>query len=102
MIKSLPTVWDETRVLPFSEIGEVAAFVRRHGSDWFIIIANGPVARSLRIPLTFLDRRGYASLLVRDNADDPAAVRVERSTMRRGDTLSIDLRAGGGFLARFS
>ena len=102
MIKSLPTVWDETRVLPFSEIGQVAAFVRRHGKDWFVIIANGPTARSVKVPVSFLDRRAYESLLVRDNLEDPAAVRIERSTMRRGDTVSIDLRAGGGFLARFS
>jgi alpha-glucosidase len=102
MIKSLPTVWDETRVLPFSEIGEVAAFVRRRGKDWFVIIANGPSARSVKVPLSFLDGRRYDSLLVRDNPDDPAAVRVERGAMRRGDTLVVDLRGGGGFLARFS
>jgi hypothetical protein len=30
-IKSIPSTWDETHVLPFSEIGEVAAFARRHG-----------------------------------------------------------------------
>src|SRR5260221_9464341 len=29
IIKSIPSVWDETRVLSMSEIGELAAFARR-------------------------------------------------------------------------
>src|SRR5262249_20868767 len=55
MIKSIPSVWDETIVLPFSEIGEVAAFARRHGDVWFLAILNGPTARKVHIPLAFLD-----------------------------------------------
>jgi alpha-glucosidase len=35
MIKSIPAVWDETRVLSMSEIGELAAFARRTGRTWF-------------------------------------------------------------------
>ena len=41
MIKSLPSVWDETIVLPASEIGELAAFARRHGTTWFVAVLNG-------------------------------------------------------------
>src|SRR5204863_2109260 len=36
LIKSLPTVWDETRVLPSSEIGQLALFARRSGDRWFV------------------------------------------------------------------
>jgi alpha-glucosidase len=101
LIKSIPSVWDETRVLPFSEIGEVAGFARRYGKQWFLVVANGPIARSLEVPLSFLGGGSHAALLVRDRVDDAAAVLVERSTVRREDTLKIDLRAGGGFVARF-
>jgi alpha-glucosidase len=101
LIKAIPCVWDETRVLPFSEIGEVAAFARRHGKQWFLGVANGPTARSVEVPLSFLGGGTHAALLVRDQADDPAAVVVENRTVRRGDALKIDLRAGGGFVARF-
>jgi alpha-glucosidase len=31
LIESLPSVWDETIVLPISEIGERAALARRSG-----------------------------------------------------------------------
>ena len=73
-------------------------YLVEHGSRTQIAYA----VASARETWVFLDGRAYESLLVRDNVEDPAAVRVERSTLRRADTLSIDLRAGGGFLARFS
>ena len=101
LIKSIPSVWDETLVLPFSEIGEVAAFARRAGRTWFLAIANGPAARSLDVPLAFLDGGSHDALLVRDQMDEPAAARVERATVRASDSLRIDLRPGGGFVGRF-
>src|SRR5438094_896705 len=102
LIRSIPSVWDETRVLPFSEIGEVAAFARRHGKRWFVVIANGPTARSVEVPLSFLGGGSREALLVRDAIDDPAAVRVEHATLRWEDDLTIDLRPAGGFVARFA
>jgi alpha-glucosidase len=101
LIKSIPSIWDETRVLPFSEIGEVAGFARRHGKQWFLVIANGPTGRSLDVPLTFLDGGSHQALLVRDREDDPAAVDVETKMVRRDDSLTVVLRASGGFIARF-
>jgi alpha-glucosidase len=35
-------VWDETIVLPQSDIGELAAFARRSGRNWFVGVLNGP------------------------------------------------------------
>ena len=101
LIKSIPTVWDETRVLPQSEIGEIAAFARRHGKQWFLVIANGPSARSVEVPLSFLGGGSHQALVVRDREDDPAAVVVEHPTLHRQDALKIDLRPGGGCVARF-
>ncbi|MCI0746092.1 MAG: glycoside hydrolase family 97 N-terminal domain-containing protein, partial [Verrucomicrobia subdivision 3 bacterium] len=43
MIKSIPAVWDETIVLPGSEIGELAAFARHNGTTWFVAVLNGPL-----------------------------------------------------------
>jgi len=101
LIKSIPTVWDETRVLP-SEIGELSALARRRGRQWFLVIANGPAARSVDVPLAFLGGGGHEALLVGDEPEDPAAVRVVTRTLRRQDSLKIDLRPAGGFVARFS
>ena len=102
MIKSIPSVWDETIVLPVSEIGEVAAFARRHGDRWFLAVVNGPAARSLRVPLSFLGAREYRAMLVQDREDDPAALTIEEATLTGNDSLAIELRPGGGFIARFT
>jgi alpha-glucosidase len=103
ILKSIPTYWDETVVLPVSEIREVAAFARRGGDTWFLAIANGPTARNVRIDLsTFLGkgpRASYHATLVRDAAE-AAAVKLEQLTLAAGDSLSVDLRSGGGFVAR--
>ena len=39
--------------------------------------------------------------LIRDEMDQPAAVKIEKVTLTRGDALTIRMRAGGGFVARF-
>jgi alpha-glucosidase len=102
MIKSIPATWDETMVLPSSEIGECAALARRSGRSWFLAIMNGPGPRVLTIPLTFLEPGDYPALIIRDHKDDPAATAIENSTMNRSGTLTVDLSAGGGFIARFT
>ena len=101
LIKSIPSVWDETVVLPVSEIGEIAAFARRRGKTWFLAILNGPTAKNVNIPLSFLGPGEHKAMLVRDKMDDAAAVVVESASFRNRDTLKIDMRAGGGFIARF-
>ncbi|PYR77399.1 MAG: glycoside hydrolase, partial [Acidobacteria bacterium] len=102
IIKSIPAVWDETIVLPPSEIGEVAAFARRHGREWFVAVLNGATARTITVPAKFLTPGRYAASFVRDDPDNAAAVRVERGAVTPGDTLTIDLRAGGGFIVRLT
>ncbi len=102
MIKSIPASWDETIVLPVSEIGEVAAFARRSGDAWFLAVVNGPDARTLNLPLAFLAEGDYQGLIVRDAKDEPAALALQRRSARRGDSWAIDLSPGGGFVARFS
>lgn len=102
MLKSLPSVWDETIVLLASEIGEVAAFARRRGTTWFVAVLNGPAGRTLRIDLGFLGKGRYDAFVVRDHKDDPAAVVVERTRSAAGTPLMIDLRPAGGFIARLT
>lgn len=102
LIRSIPSVWDETRVLPFSEIGDVAGLARRRGGVWFLVIVNGPEARTLRVPLSFLGSGAYQGLVVRDHPHDPAAVEVNKGVYRRGAAIEVNLASGGGFVARFA
>lgn len=102
MVKSLPSVWDETIVLAESEIGELAAFARRSGQRWFVAVMNGATARTIKLPLRFLSAGKYQAMLVRDEREKADAVKVEKTTMRGTDSLIVELRAGGGFVARFT
>jgi alpha-glucosidase len=102
VIKSVPSTWDETRVLAGSEIGELVLFARRKGDVWFLAVMNGPDARTITIPLSFLSAGRYQGALVRDDAPDGSTVRVESAVRTQKDTMALELRAGGGFLGRFA
>jgi len=102
VIKSIPSVWDETRVLPPSEIGELAVFARRRGDDWFVGALNGPVARTVTIDPSFLGTGTYTTTIVRDNLENDAALEMETRDTRRGQTLQFPMRAGGGFVVRLT
>ena len=100
-IKTIPSTWDETIVLPQSEIGEVAAFARRNGSTWFLAIMNGPTARKFTVPLAFLRGGGRQATILKDVSEDAASVKIEQLRVNPNGSLEIDMRAGGGFVARF-
>jgi len=103
LIKSIPSVWDETVVLPPSEIGELAVFARRNGNTWFLAIMNGPAAqKKIEVPLNFLNLRISQAVLVKDNLDNPATVEIEKVQVQSRQPLPLMMRAGGGFIARFS
>jgi alpha-glucosidase len=102
VIKSIPSVWDETIALPISEIGEIAAFARRRGDRWFLAILNGPAAKTVDVPLSFLGPGKYNAVLVRDAATAADAVDIGDGAYGRGQSLRIALQAGGGFIGRFS
>ena len=102
VIKAIPSVWDETIVLAPSEIGELAVFARRSGDVWFLGVINGLTGRTIRVPVGFLGRGKYQATLVRDQQDDPAAVKIENLSVSSKDRLTIRMRAGGGFVGRFA
>jgi alpha-glucosidase len=100
MIKSIPSVWDETIVLPPSAIGEAAVFARRNGKQWFVAAMNGPEARTVTIDPAFV-KRAATALIVRDKIDDADGVEVETRKLRAGEAVTIPVRAAGGFVIRF-
>src|SRR5262249_35839416 len=88
LIKSIPSTWAEPRVLSPTEIGELAVFARRKGNTWFLAIANGPAARSVKVPLTFLDlSTSYRARIVKDTAADRGAMDIADAQMTRDDAI---------------
>jgi alpha-glucosidase len=101
VIRRIPSVWDETIALPVSEIGEIAAFARRRGDEWFLAIMNGSEKRTAAIPLNFLGPGKFKAAMVRDSPKGPDAVEVENTTAVHAATIRVELSPGGGFIARF-
>lgn len=102
LIKSIPPTWDQTIVLPPSEIGKLAIYARRSGHQWFLAVLNGDDAQTIRVPLSFLDKGSYDGMLIRDSGSGADAEQVENQMFHREYSLTINLRSGGGFIARFT
>jgi alpha-glucosidase len=101
IIKSIPATWDETIVLPPSEIGELAVYARRKGGAWFLAVMNGVEPKKIKIPLNFL-KGNYKAEVAKDDANNDATVIVEQKNYSSKDILEINLVSGGGFIAKFS
>ncbi len=118
VLSAIPSVWDETVVLPGSAIGKLAAFARRSGKRWFVGILNGGKKQSYEIDFSFLKPDLYNVLVVRDDlAADKINLRglnpkaklknythalpfgVENLTLDNNSKLQIKMADGGGFVA---
>ena len=101
IIKSIPAVWDETIVLPSSEIGELAVYARRKGGVWFLAVMNGIHPRKIKIPLSFL-KGNYQAQIAKDGASNDGTVTLEEKNYSSKDVLELNLISGGGFIGKFS
>lgn len=101
-IKSIPTVWDSTKVLSSSKIGQAAVYAKESKGTWFLGgILN--TEADVTVPLSdFLpDDGSYTAEIWQDNADGGKTSTVK--TVTSADTLTFEgLTAGKGFAVRFS
>lgn len=110
VLKYIPTMWDETVVLPGSEPMSLAAYARRTGADWFIGVLNGelPAVKNLNFDLTFLTPgTHYKAILLKDNlSTNVAFLRQDKDAqgnalvLSAADALNFAIRGDGGFVAR--
>ena len=84
------------------EPGEYVAIVRRAGTNFFLGAATNGEARSIEIPLTFLEKgKSYEATIYSDGDDahwetNPTSYKIEKKTVSSNDTLFIKMAAGGG------
>lgn len=102
VLKTIPSTWDETIVLPGSDIGKCAAFARRTGATWFIGVINGRDSTALEFPLNFLKRGKYNMIQLGDAPDRDDAWRREEKSVERSDVAQLSLRAGGGCVIKLN
>ena len=102
VMKAIPSVWDETVVLPGSEIGKCAAFARRSGKQWFIGVINGGETTTLDFPQDFLGRGKFQMIQLGDAPDRTDAWLREEKAVTGKDRVKLSLRPSGGCVIELS
>ncbi|ANH82087.1 alpha-glucosidase [Niabella ginsenosidivorans] len=104
-ITSVPTTWDETRVLA-AKLGEYVIVAKRKGDEWFIggITNDSEKWKTFKIKLDFLNTdTPYKMDLFEDGINAPTQAmdyRATTKTVRQGDEFRIKIARNGGFAAR--
>lgn len=102
MIKSIPTTWDQTKVLDGSAIGESAIFAKEKNNVWFLGGIISSDKKDVNIPLNqFLGDGEYTMELWTDTADGKKVKTTK--TVSANDVLNLgSFTSGTGFVGRFS
>ena len=97
-LRSVPTVWDETKVLD-AKVCEYIVIARRKNNDWYIGTITNHEPRQLQIPMNFLSTGNYSAEIYTDAPDTrqyPNHLNKETRILTNADTVSIHIAAGGG------
>lgn len=101
MIKSVPTVWEKTVVLPQSDIGKSAVIARKGASgSWFVGGINNTLdTDEITLDLSlFLGEGDYRCELW---IDGESGLEKIESTVTKNDTLTVPFSPVSGFIVRF-
>lgn len=102
-LKTVPTVWDDTRVLD-AAVGEHLVMVRQSGDRWFLGAMTNRDPRELEVKLDFLDGGRWKLKLWQDSPDSATHadhMEVDERTVTASDTLTLKLAPAGGAVAVF-
>lgn len=103
-LKSIPTAWDETRVIA-GYPGEFVVIARRAGTQWYIGGMNGDTARSVKIPLQFLPPGDFQATLWSDAdevAEYPERIIKQQLAVNASSQLTAAMASGGGYVVHIA
>src|SRR5688572_8738181 len=102
LLGSIPTIWDETRILE-GKIGEYIVTARRKGRHWYVAALNNSTPRDVVLKFDFLNSGNYRTTVCKDgmNAHNYGAdYELIEKNLKRSNVETIHLAPGGGFLVR--
>ena len=100
IMKRVPAVWDESRLLE-GKVTQYATIARRHGEDWWIAGAT-VAARNSRVKLDFLSPGKEYTAYIYSDGSCRSDMLFKRRTVNSNTTLSVREAACGGFLIQIS
>jgi len=99
-LKLIQTSWDETRYLD-GYPGEYIILARRKGSNWYIGGMTNELARQAEFLTDFAGSGTWNATLWKDGpeaASDPSQLLKESMQVRAGESVTIPMERGGGFV----
>ncbi len=101
-IQQLPNTWHES-VVADAVVNEYVVIARRNKTDWFIGAINNSTARTVSIPLDFLDNGEYIADIYTDSKDaaqNPNLLEKNTKTVNKNQTIEVKMASDGGFVSR--
>ena len=99
---SIPTTWDETKVLE-AKVADYVLVARRNGENWYLGGMTDDTPRDFNIKLDFLKAGSYTMEIMKDglNAEHHAQdYRREIIEVTKDSVIPIHMVSGGGWAAR--
>ncbi|HVO65414.1 MAG TPA: glycoside hydrolase family 97 catalytic domain-containing protein, partial [Syntrophales bacterium] len=97
-LRSVPTVWDETKVLNAS-VNEYITIARKKDGVWYIGTINNSKPRTLLLPLDFLGKGKFSATIYKDAEDadkNPDHLLKEERVITAQDEIQLLLAGDGG------
>jgi alpha-glucosidase len=99
---SMPTTWDETKVID-AKLGEYVIVARKNGNDWYLGGMTDWTAREMEVDLSFLESGSFTVSICEDGINarkysSDYSMREEK--VDKSKTLKIAMAPGGGFAAK--
>lgn len=101
-IEQVPVNWSDTKILK-AEPGDYIIIARKdkNSDNWFVGAITDEEARSFEIKLDFLNADRYEMTTFKDAKDsdwekNPMKYEIEKSTIKKNQTIKLNLASGGG------
>lgn len=100
--EDLETTWDDSKVLS-GYPGEHIVMARRKGNNWWVGAMTNNEARSLEVPLDFLESGQFLATIYEDDEKIPTKtkIKISEKKVKKGDKLKLHLKEKGGAAIRF-
>ena len=101
-LSSLPTTWDETRVVD-AKLGDYLVIARKKGHDWYLAAMTDWTARELEAELSFLGTGSFRALSCEDGINAvqyPGDYQMADQLVDSSKTIKIKMAPGGGYVVK--
>lgn len=99
---SLPTTWDDTKVLD-AKLGDYLVMARRKDNDWYLVAMTDWTPRELKADLSFLGEGKFRAFTCEDGinaAKDASDYKLGYELVDKQKVLNVKMAPGGGYVVK--